>query len=132
VPRVHQSGDVARTGHIHKEDPKRLRSMLIQCATASVRGSGRYQKFYRRLKKRKGHSKAIVATARKMLATVFMLLTRGCEYVEVDERNTRKKLMRMNRMAREITDIDIEASLSKLSENAKEVLMGERSITNTG
>ena len=132
VPRVHQSGDVARTGHIHKEGPKRLRSMLIQCSTASVRGSGRFQKFYKRLKKRKGHSKAIVATARKMLATVFVLLTRGCEYVEVDERNTRKKLMRMDRIAKEISDIDIEASLSNLSENAKEVLRGDNNITNVG
>ena len=132
VPRVHQSGDVARTGRIHKEGPKRLRSTLIQCATASVRGSGRFQKFYKRLKKRRGHSKAIIATARKMLATVFVLLTRGCEYVEVDERNTRKKFMRMDRIAREISDVDIDASLSKLSENAKEVLMGDRSITNTG
>ena len=132
VPRVHQSGDVARTGHIHKEGPKRLRSMLIQCATASVRGSGRFQKFYKRLKKRKGHSKAIVATARKMLATVFVLLTRGCEYIEVDERNTRKKMMRMDRMARELSDVDIESSISKLSDDVREVLLSDKSITNTG
>ena len=118
--------------YIYMESPNRLRSMLIQCAAASVRGSGRFQKFYKRLKKRKGHSNAIVATARKMLATVFILLTRGCEYGEVDERNTRKKMMRIDRMAREISDVDIETSISKLSENAKVVFMGEGSITNTG
>lgn len=132
VPRVHQSGDVARTGHIHKEGPKRLRSMMIQCANASVKGSGRFQKFYKRLKKRKGHGKAIVATARKMLEIVFVLLTRGCEYVETDEMLARKKIRRMDRIAREISDVDIETTISKLSDNAKEVLMGERSITNTG
>jgi transposase len=132
VPRVHQSGDVARTGHIHKEGPKRLRSMIIQCASASVMGPGRFQKFYRRLKKRKGHSKAIVATARKMLATVFVLLTRGCEYVEVDEISVRKKLLRMNRRARDISDVNIEESISRLSNSAREVLMGERTISDTG
>ena len=122
---IHESGDVARTGHIHKEGRKRLRSMIIQCANSSVRGSGRFQKFYKWLKKRKGHSKAIVATAHKMLAIVFVLLTRGCEYVEVDEKNTRKKLRRMARMAKEISDIDVEATLSKLSENKNEVLGGD-------
>ena len=132
VPRVHQSGDVARTGHIHKEGPKRLRSMMIQCASASVRGPGRFQKFYRRLKKRKDHNKAIVATARKMLATVFVLLTRGCEYVEVDEKNVKMKLYRMDRMAMEISDIDIVETISRLSDSAREVLMGERSITDVG
>jgi transposase len=132
VPRVHQSGDVARTGHIHKEGPKRLRSMMIQCAAASVSGPGRFQKYYKRLSKRKGHGKAIVATARKMLATVFVLLTRGCEYVEIDERSVKRKLTRMDRMARDIADIDIDESLSKLSDSAREVLIGERSNTNKG
>ena len=95
--------------------------MLIQCATASVKGSGRFQKFYRRLKKRKGHSKAIVATAHKMLAIVFVLLTRGCDRVEVDEKNTRKKLMWM---AREISGVFLEMSLYQLSESAWDVLRG--------
>lgn len=132
VRRVHQSGDVTRTGIIHKEGPKRLRSMLIQCATASVRGSGRFQKFYKLLKKRKCHSKAIDATARKKLATVFVLLTRGCEYVEVDERNTRKKLMRMDRIAKAISDIDVKTTVSNLSANAKEVSRGDNNISNVG
>ena len=132
VPRIHQSGDIARTGHIHKEGPKRLRSTLIQCANSAVRGSGRFQKFYKRLKKRKGHGKAIVATARKMLVTIFVLLTRGCDYVEIDEKCTRRKLMKMDRIAKEISNIDVEDTLSKLSENAKEVLRGDRDITLTG
>lgn len=109
-----------------------LRSMIIHYATASVRGSGRYQKFYRRLKKRTGHSKAIVATARKMLATVFVLLTHDCEYVDEDELNTRNKLRRMDRIAKDLADIDVETMLSNLSESVKEVLLGERSITDTG
>ena len=102
---------------------------MIQYATPSVRGTGRFQKFYKRLKKRKGHSKAIVATARRMLATVFVLLTRGCEYVEMDERNTRKKLISMDMMAREISGVFLETSLYQLSDNARDVQMGERSIT---
>ena len=52
--------------------------------------------------------------------------------MEVDERNTRKKMMRMDRIAREISDIDIETSLSNLTENAKAVLRGNNIITNVG
>jgi len=132
VPRVHQSGDVARTGHIHKDGPKRLREMMIQCASASVKGPGRFQKYYKRLSKRKGRPKALVATARKMLATVFVLLTRGCEYVEIDERNAKRKLRRMDRIAKEIVDIDVNVTLTKLSDSAREVLMEGTSITNAG
>jgi len=97
---------------------------MIQCVCASIKGPGRFQRFCKRLERRKGEGKAIVATARKMLATVFVLLTRSCEYVEIDERNTRKKLMRMDRMAREISDVDIETSLYQLSESAWKGLRG--------
>ena len=67
-----------------------------------------------------------------MLVTIFVLLTRGCEYMEVEERNIKKKLISMDRTAKEISDIDIEIKLSNLSENAKEVLRGDGSITNIG
>ena len=129
---IHESGDVATTGRIHKEVPERLRAMVIQCAFASIKGPERFQRFCKPLDRRKGAGKAKVAIARKMLTTVFVIPTRGCEYVEVDEKNTRKKLMRMARIAKEISDIDVETTLPKLSESAKEVLRGDGSITNIG
>jgi len=132
VPRIHQSGDVARTGRIHKEGPKLLRATMIQCANAAIRGPGRFQRFYKRLKKRKDRGKAIVAVARKMLATVFVLLTRGCDYVEIDEKNARRKLQRMDRIAKEIPDIDVEDSLENLSARSKEVLKGDDNYTYAG
>lgn len=132
VPRVHQSGDVTRTGHIHKEGPKRLRATLVQCANASVRGPGKFQRFYKRLEKRKGHNKAVVAVARKMLSTVFVLLTRGCEYVEIDERNAKRKIRRMDRIANDMSDVDIDESFEKLSDSSREVLRGGKDITLTG
>ena len=52
--------------------------------------------------------------------------------MEVEERNIKKKLISMDRTAKEISDIDIEIKLSNLSENAKEVLRGDGSITNIG
>ena len=122
---IHQSGDVATTGRILKEGPERLRAMMIQCACASIKGPGRFQRFCKRLERCMGSGKAKVAVARKILTTVFVIPTSRCEYVEVEERNTRMKLMKMDRIAKEISDIDVETTLSKLSENAKEVLRGD-------
>ncbi len=132
VPKVHQSGDVARTGRIHKEGPRRLRAMIVRCAQCAIRGPGRFQRFYKRLEKRKGHQKAIVAVARKMLAIIFVLLTRGCQYVEIDEMGARRKIRRMERIAKEIPDVEVEETLSGISEETREVLRGEESNTYAG
>jgi transposase len=132
VPRVYQSGDVARTGHIHKQGPKALRWILVQCANASVKGAGKFQRIYRRLEKRIGHQKAITAVARRMLAIIFILLTRGCEYEERDERNVWKKMRRMEKIARALPRVDMDKTFAGLSENAREVLRGEKSLTNAG
>jgi transposase len=132
VPKVYQSGDVARIGRIHKEGPKRLRATLVRCAYSAVKGPCRFQRTYRRLEKRKGSGKAIVAVARKMLATIFVLLTRGCDYVEVDEGNARRKIRRMERIAKELPDMTIEETMSNVSETTREVLRGEENNTFAG
>jgi len=132
VPKIYQSGDVARTGHIHKQGPKALRAIMGQCANAAVRGAGKFQRIYRRLAKRIGHQKAIIAVARRMLAVIFVLLTRGCQYEERDERNVWKKMRRMERIARALPGVDVDNAFAGLSENAREVLRGEKSFTDAG
>ena len=132
VPKNYPSGDIARTGHIHKEGPKQLRSTLVRCAQCAVKGPGRFQKLYRRLEKRKGHGKAIVAVARKMLAIIFVLLTQGCQYVEIDEGNARRKIRRLECIAREIPDVEIADAVLGSSEMTRDVLKGEDSNTYAG
>jgi transposase len=132
VPRIYQSGNISRTGHIHKQGPKALRTMMVRCAAASVRGPGKFQRFYERKRKQIGHGKAIVAVARKMLAIVFTLLTRGCEYEERDDRNVHKKMRIMERKAKALPDIDLDSSFAGLPENARQVLRGETGIWDLG
>lgn len=133
VPRVHQSGNVARTGRIHKEGPKRLRSTMISCANASIKGPGKFQRMYKRLKKRdKSHGKAIVAVARKMLEVVFVLLTRECDYEDSDEVTTARKVRKMERISSEMRDVDVAATIDGLSEKAREILRGDDNNTLTG
>jgi len=79
VPRVDISGDSVRYGRILSRGCGPLRRIIIQCANALVRSkcSGELGVFYARLKERKGHNKAIVAVARKMLEAQYAMITTG-------------------------------------------------------
>jgi len=79
-PTVHQSGETEVRGSISKEGPAVLRWALVQAATNAVRYDEYLGNFYTRLKERKNHKIAIVATARKLLVSVFYMLTRKETY----------------------------------------------------
>lgn len=79
-PVVHQSGDKEVRGSISKEGSAPLRWALVQCASIGVRCDEYLGNFYTRLKQRKNHQIAIVATARKMLVSIFHMLTRKEPY----------------------------------------------------
>jgi hypothetical protein len=51
--------------------------------------------FYERTKNRRGHGKAIVATARKLAVLFWCTLTRGQDYAHQQPSLTRKKLRRL-------------------------------------
>jgi len=82
VSSTHQSSNVCYNGRITKQGSKWLRWILIQCANASVksRKNHRLKRFYLRIKRKKGHNKAIVATARKMLTLIWHLLDKNEYY----------------------------------------------------
>ena len=71
VPTVRQSGNKIIRGRITKEGNKLLRWVLVQCAHMAVRKDERLRQFYERIKAKKGHQKAIVATARKLLTVIY-------------------------------------------------------------
>ena len=76
VPRVYQSGDVRHDGHA-KHGNKMLKTTLVENASVAVMHPGRFRKFYQKIKKRKGHQKAVVAAARKMLTIIWFMLQRN-------------------------------------------------------
>ena len=75
-PTVRQSGDREVRGGISKTGSAPLRWILVQCANVSIRYDAYLKQFYRRLEQRKGHNIAIVATARKLLVSIYHMLTR--------------------------------------------------------
>lgn len=84
APKVEQSGDYTRYGHINKHSNGFLRWALIQSTRAAVHSSkpNRFQRIYRRLKARRGEKVAIVATARHMAESVYWVLTKREYYKE--------------------------------------------------
>lgn len=77
VPRVSQSNDTDSKGKITKRGNKLMRTTLVQCTLIAIRYSGYLNAFYRRIKARRGAGKAIIATARKLLAIIFDTLRNG-------------------------------------------------------
>ncbi len=76
VPRVYSSGETVRHGHIIKDSNGLLRWVAVQTAHRAVRSENKYRRFYLKLKSRKGSKVAIVATARKILESVYWVLIR--------------------------------------------------------
>ena len=79
-PRVYQSGDVCRYGHLTKTGSAWLRWALIEAATHLQRTPGSLQEFFRRLQRKKGNKAARVATARKLLTILYWMLKHQTPY----------------------------------------------------
>lgn len=76
-PVVHQSGETELHGSISKEGPGALRRAFVHSARIGVRCEEYFGNFYTRLKRKKTDQIAIVATARKMLVSIFSMLKRN-------------------------------------------------------
>jgi len=95
-PRVKQSGEgPARSGRISKRGSPTARWALVEAAWTAVLQPGPLRAFYVRIKGRRGHGKAIVATARKLAVLFWCMLTRGQDYAHQQPSLTRKKLRRL-------------------------------------
>jgi hypothetical protein len=95
-PRVRQSGaGPANHGHISKQGSNSARHALVEACWSTVRQPGPIAAFYGRVKARRGHSIAIVASARKLACLFWCLLTRGEDYAFAQPSLTTKKMRRL-------------------------------------
>ena len=78
--RVRQSGEKETTDAITKEGPPVLRWALGQAALNVVKYDSYLGNFHTRMKDRKHNQKALVATARKLLVSMYAMLTKQEEY----------------------------------------------------
>jgi len=77
VPKVSNSNETNNSGRITKRGNKLARTTLVQCTLIAKRYSPYFHSFYENIKARKGSGKAIIATARKLLNTIFHTLKNG-------------------------------------------------------
>jgi transposase len=95
-PRVKQSGEApTRSGRISKRGSASARWALVEAAWSVVLQPGPLHAFYERTRNRRGHGKAIVATARKLAVLFWCMLTRDEDYAHQQPSLTNKKLRRL-------------------------------------
>lgn len=81
VPKTRQSGETRIDMGLRHGD-RQLKCILVQVANASIKRSSRLRRLYLKMKKKKGHQKAIIAVSRKIVYIIYCMLTRGEPYIE--------------------------------------------------
>lgn len=74
VPKVSNSNEKVQTGRITKRGSKTGRTTLVQCTLVAIRYNEYLRSYYERMKARRGHGKAKIATARKYLGIIYNTL----------------------------------------------------------
>ena len=87
VPRVHASGGKVRYGRLRPDVNRYLKWAFIEAASSVSRQAARHpdrhtSRLYVRIKKRKGHAKAIGAVARHLAEATWHVLTKMETYRE--------------------------------------------------
>lgn len=78
--RKNKSTKIGKGGHY-------LKPLLVQCALAAVKSTTKHPYFYNKyisLKKRRGHKKAIIAIARKMLVSIYHMIKEDKDFQPID------------------------------------------------
>jgi len=98
APSTHQSGNHTTHGHITKEGNSHIRWILVEAAQHASRHDPRLSHFYLRVMKRRGHNRAVVAVARKMLVTIYHVLNHHREYRGLRPELYTNKIRRLQRI----------------------------------
>jgi transposase len=91
---VHDSGQTHRTGRITKTGRRELRWALVEAAWSAVRYFPYWKMVFDRLARRMPENRAIVAVARKLLVTIWYVLSKQTVDRQADPVRVATKLMR--------------------------------------
>ncbi len=93
APSINESAGKSSNGHITKKGNKFLRTILVQAANSiAIARPNKLRFFYQRIKAKKGHKKAIVALARKLVSIIHHLLKFKEMYSEEEGKQKKFKL----------------------------------------
>lgn len=91
--RVHDSGMTTRTGRITKAGRRDLRAALVEAAQTAANTHPYWKDVLARLEPRLGRNKAIIAIARKLLVTVWYVLTKNVADKHANPERVARKYM---------------------------------------
>lgn len=95
VPSTKQSANNCYHGAITKQGSGHARAMMVQAAQRVAQHPGPIGNFFRRLSKRKNRNVAVVATARKLVAIAWHILTNNEPYRYAQPATTETKMRRL-------------------------------------
>ncbi len=122
-PGQRESGAKRRSARTRRGS-KWLRGTLTECSKAVVRTKGTYLSArYHRIKSRRGHAKATVATGHKILTAAYHVLNQGVAYNEFGEeffyrRNTENTDRYRRRLIRQLERLGHQVTLEPLQDAA--------------
>ncbi len=120
-PTVFQSGEINHNGHISHHGPSIIRKYAVEAVKSIIRsGKGPFFEYYRRMAEVHGHSRAAVATARKLVIAAWVLMREQRLATEVDQRKYQAKLRRVLREAQPYQAAEIWTQLTPALESAGE------------
>ena len=90
---VHESGQMHRNKGITKSGRKELRWALVEASWQAIRSNPRLRAQYDELCRRKHPNQAIVAIARKLLVTLWYLLSRNESYTPSSDEDLAYKML---------------------------------------
>ena len=87
APRVRQSAETERHGHISREGNRMVRTLVLQAALSAARhNGGPVRRHYLGVLKRRGKKIARIAAANKLLGVLFQMMKQGMTYEELPQR----------------------------------------------
>ncbi|MFO7942780.1 MAG: IS110 family transposase [Anaerolineales bacterium] len=92
-PGVHDSGETNRSKPITKEGRKEQRWAMVQAAQAAARSDPYWAAQLKRLEKRMHRNQVFVAIARRLLVTIWHILTKREPYRHFDEETVAYKML---------------------------------------
>jgi transposase len=98
APKIKASGDSTQVGKLNKQSRGLTMSLMAESVTHFVNSSKKMTEFYASKIKGKSAGKVRVAVIRKILATVYYMLTREVLYYYVDSKNYDNKLKQYQRV----------------------------------
>ncbi|HXS59460.1 MAG TPA: IS110 family transposase [Candidatus Sulfopaludibacter sp.] len=94
-PSIRESSGKTKTGKITKQGSPWLRWILVQCALTAIRYDAHLRIFYDRIRNRKGHATAMVATAKELLVIIWYMLNRNELYRYMDKQRYERKIRKL-------------------------------------